>query len=235
MVYKSRLDALIAFWDRDGSNMGGIDIQIPEWTGEKRATLLQVASAVGNEDVIKWLLEEARADPTIHVPFRGSGTDDKEDDGDSVQITQDSLPPGSHRTAYDLAQTRGARNVFRRCAAANPDWWDWLGAARVASVLSQEMEEEQEEKKKHRRKNLKDKVREREAREKERAPPPPPEPVVEVVQPQQLKSEEVSGPRKLGGAGGRVESVAGLTPEMRARIERERRARAAEARMKANS
>ena len=97
------------------------------------------------------------------------------------------------------------------------------------------MEEGREEKKKARRKGLKDKVKEREAREKEReaASPPPPPRVVEEVRPRRAREEPVSGPRKLGVASGGAESVAGLTPEMRAKIERERRARAAEARMKA--
>ena len=41
-----------------------------------------------------------------------------------------------------------------------------------------------------------------------------------------------TGPQKLGGAPTATQGLAGLTPEMRAKIERERRARAAEARMK---
>jgi hypothetical protein len=235
MINKGRLDALVIFWEREGSNLGGIDTPIPEWTGEKRASLLQVASTTRHEDVISWLLESARADPTIDVPLRGPN--EKEDDGTQSTSSDAPLPStmaGSRRTAYDLAQTRAVRNIFRRCAAAHPDWWDWLGAARVPSALSHEMEEEQEEKKKIRRKALKDKVREREAKEKEREKEKPQvvKPVVEIVEPKQ-KNLEVSGPRKLGGGAGAAESLAGLTPEMRVRVERERRARAAEARMKA--
>ena len=101
----------------------------------------------------------------------------------------------------------------------------------MPSILSVEMEEGREEKKKARRKGLKDKVKEREAREKEReATTPSPPPVQEV---KRQKEDAPNGPRKLGGSSGGAESVAGLTPEMRAKIERERRARAAEARLKA--
>jgi hypothetical protein len=95
------------------------------------------------------------------------------------------------------------------------------------------MEEGREERKKVRRKGLKDKVREREAkeREKEKDKPRPAVDVVEPVKPEPRRQNE-TGPRRLGGATGAAEGVAGLTPEMRAKVERERRARAAEARLK---
>lgn len=229
MVSKGRLDPLISLWTREGSNLGGINTPIPEWTGEPRATLLQAATVAGHENVVRWLLEDAHADPTIDVPFRS--TDEDEDIGhlsdvsDSPQMTL-----SSRRTAYDLARTRGVRNVFRRCAAAHPDWWDWLGAARVPSFLSQKLEEEQEEKKKGRRKTLKEKVKEREAKEKEKEKAPILEQVVESGK-KERENEDFSGPRKLGGSAGGREGLFGLTSEMRARVERERRARAAEARI----
>ena len=93
------------------------------------------------------------------------------------------------------------------------------------------MEEGRDEKKKARRKGLKDKIREREALQKEK------EKEVEVVEPPKpapvpTRPVKEDGPRRLGGSATAQESVMGLTPEMRARIERERRARAAEARLK---
>ncbi|KNZ75105.1 Zinc finger protein [Termitomyces sp. J132] len=193
MVTKGRLEPLKAFWDREGPNIGSIDARIPEWTGERRATLLQVATQAGHEDLILWLLEEVHASDAPKT-----------------------LTKGSRQTAYDLARSKGVRDVFRRCAAAHPDWWDWLGAGRVPSVLSQQMEQVQEEKKKERRKGLKDKVR---------------PPVEEVPKSSMPQSNSMSN--RLGGSTGAGEGVAGLTAEMRAKVERERRARAAEARMKA--
>ncbi|KAG6891277.1 hypothetical protein C0995_008529 [Termitomyces sp. Mi166 len=234
MVTKGRLEPLKAFWDREGSNIGSIDARIPEWTGERRATLLQVATQAGHEELIHWLLEEARADPTIPVPNPKLDDPDDADDGGNRSDASDTpkiLPKGSRRTAYDLARSKNIRDVFRRCAAAHPDWWDWLGAGRVPSVLSRQMEQVQEEKKKERRKGLKDKVREREARErekeKEQSSPPP---VQEAPKPSIPHSNSMSN--RLGGSSGSGQGVAGLTPEMRAKVERERRARAAEARMK---
>ncbi|KAF8199127.1 hypothetical protein BJ912DRAFT_950998 [Pholiota molesta] len=75
----------------------------------------------------------------------------------------------------DGLRTRSIRDIFRRCAATYPDWWDWLGAGRVPSALSQRWR--------------------RNARRRRRR--------------------------------------CWFDPEMRAKVERERRARAAEARMKA--
>jgi hypothetical protein len=80
---------------------------------------------------------------------------------------------------------------------------------------------------------LKDKIKEREARQPA-SPEPEPEPEVETKMVGAFQ-EEKTGPRKLGGATGDNSAVLGLTPEMRAKLERERRARAAEARMKALS
>ncbi|KAJ7460616.1 hypothetical protein FB451DRAFT_1405169 [Mycena latifolia] len=223
MVSKGRLDPLKAFWEREGANLGGVNTIIPDWAGEKRVTLLQLAAHAGHEDVTNWLLESLHADPTVDVPLASAGELEDNDSGDASDSPKP--PKGSRRTAYDLARTRAIRDVFRRCAGAHPDWWDWFGAARVPSALSKEMEEERDEKKKVRRKGLKDKVKEREGKAK---PSPEPEstPVV-----QEQKVRDPAGPRKLGGSSGAVEGIAGLTPEMRARVERERRARAAEARL----
>ena len=229
MVVKGRLEPLKTFWEREVASMGGIDETIPEWTGERRcATLLQVASHAGHEDMVKWMLEDVHADPTTPIP---SGRQEDPDGGSDASDTPSALPLGSRRTAYDLAKTRAVRDVFRRCAADHPTWWDWFGAARVPSALSKEMEEGRDEKKKVRRKSLKDKVREREAKEREKErhlsvsqPPPPPEPI--------KPTQDETGPRKLGGVTG-TDGIAGLTPEMRAKVERERRARAAEMRLKA--
>ncbi|KAF4610969.1 hypothetical protein D9613_006734 [Agrocybe pediades] len=238
MISRGRLEPLKSFWEREGAALGGIDARIPEWTAEKRATLLQLAVQHGHEDMVQWLLEEAHADPTIPVPSpkAGDAEDTNDQDGNQSDNNKTDTASGARRTAYDLARTKPMRDIFRRCAAAHADWWDWFGAARVPSALSQEMEEEREEKKKVRRKGLKDRVKEREAKEREKekdrpkAEPEPP--VVEVATPRAAPSNPAT--RRLGGASGAADAVVGLTPEMRAKVERERRARAAEARLKAN-
>ncbi|KII85831.1 hypothetical protein PLICRDRAFT_56310 [Plicaturopsis crispa FD-325 SS-3] len=234
MVSKGRLEPLKSFWEREGGNLGGVDAPIPEWAGERWTSLLQVAAHAGQEATTQWLLDDAHADPTIDVPT--GGPNDRQDDDGNQSDASDSPPTrvaGSRRTAYDIARTRAVRDVFRRSAGAYPDRWDWLGAARVPSVLSREMEEERDEKKKVRRKGLKERVKEREAKEREKEKSKPSLATPQASPPPQssLRRDD-KGPRKLGGAVGATEGVTGLTPEMRAKVERERRARAAEARLK---
>ena len=226
MIVHGRLDAFKDLWEREGGRLGGIDARIPSWTGEKVATLLQYATQTGQEDIIEWLLNVQHADPTITVPSEAAVSEQGPSD-DDLETDRTTRP---QRTAYDLASSRAVRDVFRRSAGAHPEWWDWLGAGRVPSILNQEMEGEREEKKKVRRKGLKEKIKERESKEKERASRVEEVTDVPVLEPSRL--EPHNGPRKLGGSSGSADAVAGLTPEMRAKVERERRARAAEARLK---
>ncbi|KAL5492349.1 hypothetical protein ACEPAI_3796 [Sanghuangporus weigelae] len=236
MVKRGRLEAAKSFWEREGAGLGGVDAPVPEWTGEKLSTLLQVAANSGQAEVTAWLLDDLNADPTIPVPSNAP-RDIVNVDGvsDSRPATPDlggaSRAPGSVRTAYDVASTRAVRDVFRRSAGARPDAWDWLGAAHIPSVLSAEREAERDNKKKERRKGLKDKIRDREAREREREQEKVDEPPLAPA-PAPMNGNIRTGPQKLGGAPTATQGLAGLTPEMRARIERERRARAAEARLK---
>ena len=230
MVTHGRLDALKDFWEREGEGLGGIDTGIPPWAGEKVYTLLQYAAQCGQEEVTRWLLDEAHADPTIAVPS-GAPAVGEDASGDSPESIK--LARVAHRTAYDVASSRAVRDVFRRSAGVHPDWWDWLGAGRVPSVLSQEMEEEREEKKKVRRKGLKDKIKEREIKEKVNQPDGDVDAGADVpVTDPPTRSEPNNAPRRLGGSAGSADGISGLTPEMRAKVERERRARAAEARLK---
>ncbi|EEB94430.1 hypothetical protein MPER_06758 [Moniliophthora perniciosa FA553] len=128
-----------------------------------------------------------------------------------------------------MARNKSTRDVFRRCAAAHPDWWDWFGTGHLPSALHKEMEDEREEKKKARRKGLKDRVKEREMKEKEKGKGEELEDVQALAPP--VAEQSLSGPRRLGGGAGELEGLTGITPEMRTKVERERRARAAEARL----
>jgi hypothetical protein len=189
MIKKGRLDSLRPF--------------IVKYPDEITSTALATASSSAQEEIVAFLLEEVKIDPTQSV---------------------------EGRKPYDHASSKGTRNVYRRLAFKQPELWDWK-EAHVPSGLSEEKEEEENKKKAERRKGLKEKLKERdkqraeaeEEEEKRKAAeaPPMPEPTL---------ASGRTGPQKLGGKIGGEGNLAGMTPEMRMKIERERRARAAEAR-----
>lgn len=226
MAIRGRVEAFKDLWQREGESLGGINTPL----AERDLNLLHICARAGQEEMTQFLLEELHADPTLPI----GETDHAEDDA-AMSDASDAPPPvpaGLSRVAYDLARSKGVRNVFRRCAWAHPEWWDWLGAARIPSILSPKMEEEREERRKSRRKGLKDRIRERQANQERSPLPPEPEhklPPSIVVR----KAADKDGPRRLGGSTAGEDSLAGLNTDMRAKIERERRARAAEARLKA--
>ncbi|KAI0705150.1 hypothetical protein BC835DRAFT_1499259 [Cytidiella melzeri] len=239
LVERGRMDALRSFLAKGDPLGGGVNARMPDGVpdGAPGHTLLMFTARKGHEEAVRWLLEEARADPTISVTR--SSVDVVDYGADEEDEAARPLVGGNRRTAYDFAQTKNVRNVFRRCAAEHPQWWDWLGTgeggARVPSILSKEMEEGRDEKKKARRKSLKEKVRKREALQKEKEVETESVKVAESPKPSLAgpsRAPKDDGPRKLGGSATAQDSLMGTTPEMRARIERERRARAAEARLK---
>ncbi|WRT65711.1 uncharacterized protein IL334_002658 [Kwoniella shivajii] len=204
MIRKGRLDALKPFWTKYQS-----DYQPSE--------ILGFVAAAGQEDILRYLLEEERSDPTQPIETANG------------------------RRAYELSSTKIIRNVFRRVAYNHPDWYDWVNQARVPSGLSDELEAEQNSKKADRRKGLKEKLKER---EKTRLAEAENEEKAQLEAEAQRKKEDEmrkvalslngggtgnTGPQKLGGKVG-GEGLGGMSQEMRMQIERERRARAAEAR-----
>ncbi|KAE9986304.1 hypothetical protein EG328_006036 [Venturia inaequalis] len=170
-------------------------------------TLLHLAASSASPALVTTLLTKANADPTI-----------KNGDG---------------KTAYEIAGDRATRDAFRLArhslGESKSDW----ETANVGSALSPEdVAKRTEEEKKE--KAIEDK-REAERRKGE----------VEKLKKQEAEREtqKIEGRLGKGKSLGVLESVAkkgaerreeegrGMTPEMRMRLERERRARAAEARM----
>ncbi|CAD6930351.1 unnamed protein product, partial [Tilletia caries] len=203
-------------------------------------TLLQLAAEAGVEEIVQYLLIERRADPAAPIaPLHRRTTTPPSSSSDAPAIP--------HRTAYDLASARAVRDVFRRLMAEQPDWAEWAqmgpGGARVPSALTGEMEEKRGGKVKERRNSLREKARARETAITAKGgpvqdPTPAPAPAPATIP---KPSSQIAN-RLGGGSGGTnapsalrqaVDQQAGITPEVRARIEREKRARAAEARMKA--
>lgn len=241
---KRRIDVVLPFWWRyqDAREKGALLNGQEELTGVKAqlipSTLLQIAAEGGHANQVAYFLIERRSDPTISIlpPPLIHAIDD-----DSSMIAK--FP---HRTAYDVCTSRDARDVFRKLMASQPNWcsnWSGMevGGARVAKALTSEMEEarEKEEKIRDKRQAIKDKARQRQQEEEVKkaheidiaqikaaaAIPPPPS----STSKNRLGGSGTTAPRTLQKE---RDVAAGLTPEARARIEREKRARAAEARFK---
>lgn len=130
------------------------------------------------------------------------------------------------KTAFDLAGDRATRDAFRVARGeVGEERWDW-GKAHITSAISREEAERRRAKEKT---QDEDKERERRREEEER------------LKGVGVGTGEAAGKKSSGkalgamektGAEKREEEGRGLTPEMRMRLERERRARAAEERIK---
>jgi hypothetical protein len=171
-------------------------------------TLLHMVASIGSAEVVTELLVKYDADPTI-VSEAG-------------------------KTAYEVSRDKETRNAFRRCMNDYPNKWAWLEQGRVPSPLTEKQLEEQQ--KKDAKKLAKEQEKKRfielerqkleQARdEKENAAK------LEKLQQTRAKNNMLPIVSRLG-AGEEVLNMANMTPEARMRLEREKRARAAEERMK---
>jgi hypothetical protein len=133
------------------------------------------------------------------------------------------LPNAENKTAFEICGDRQTRDAFRVARQElGEDRWDWT-AARVPSGISKVEAEERE----HKDKTDAD-IAEATRRK------------LEVIKLREETEADNGNTKKLqmatkSGAALREEQGMGMTPEMRQKLERERRARAAEARMKANA
>ncbi|KAG0025555.1 hypothetical protein BGZ82_009966 [Podila clonocystis] len=217
LIKKGRADAASSHLFKHGMDAS---VVLPlttstEYDMRRTPTLLHLASHHGQPQVVKILLEKHNADPTV----TSAGADQGKDDADSGFST-------TSLTAYDVAKDKETRNAFRRAMALMPDNWDWIGLAHVPSALTTEMEAEQERKAKEKTKKLLDAERERK-KIREARPTTPNKP---VSAPSSSSSSPSLMSKNLASASA---ANSHLSPELRMRLERERRANAAEARMAA--
>ncbi|OZJ06097.1 hypothetical protein BZG36_01013 [Bifiguratus adelaidae] len=199
LVQKGKLDLILKHAERSDINLVS---ELPN--GLKAAdatrfpTLLHIAASSGQPDIVQYLLNTANANPTIVA-----------DNG---------------KTPYEVAKDKETRNAFRRSMAAYPNLWDWMGAAKVPSALTQEMEAEQRRREDEKRKKEKERKKKTESEKKAREQ--------SKVSAAEEKANEFIGktPGKHNAAitADQID-LSRLTPEMRAKVERERRARAIEA------
>lgn len=169
-------------------------------------TPLHLAASLNAAPVVLALLTKARADPTI--------------------LSDDA------RTSFSLAGDRATRDAFRAARGELGDTaWDWELAGVPAALSRADVEKREQRERAERAEEEKAEAGRRKAeterlrRESE-------------IEEAQRRERRVGKGKALGGvpektaAEKREEEARGLTPEVRARLERERRARAAEERIR---
>lgn len=236
-----------------------VESQLPTVSSRQRlvpSTLLQIAAEGGHESLVSYLLVDRLSDPASSVPPppHSDALNAEEEKRSVAQASMDTaMSHFPHRTAYDLCSSRAARDVFRRLMAAEPTWcahWSGMekGGARVPKALTEEMEEtrSKEEHDRDKRQSLRDRARKRQEEEEKANAHTITKEDRERAMANKLagsastaRSAAHGDTNRLGGSNTapralqkQLDDAAGLTPEMRARIEREKRARAAEARFK---
>ncbi|KUI63964.1 hypothetical protein VM1G_10743 [Cytospora mali] len=134
------------------------------------------------------------------------------------------LPNGEGKTAFELAGDRATRDAFRVARhELGEAAWDWEGA----KVLPGMQREEAETRGERERKDKERKEAERRKVEEERLKKEGPK----VSDTARRKGGVLGGSVEKSAEEKRQEEARGLTPEQRIRLERERRARAAEERL----
>ncbi|KAI9016929.1 hypothetical protein BC832DRAFT_588221 [Gaertneriomyces semiglobifer] len=127
---------------------------------------------------------------------------------------------------YELATSKDVRDTFRRFVYRNPNKWDWK-ESRIPGPLTPEMEQQQKEKEAAKKKKQKEKQKAYKAAKETAEPESPPSPPPITVTASKSKK---SGITKLTTT---ERQATGMTPEQRMRLDREKRAAAAEARIRA--
>lgn len=134
------------------------------------------------------------------------------------------LPNGEGRVAFDLAGDRATRDAFRIARSElGEDKWDW-NSAHVPPALSKAEAEKRDAREKAEVEKAETKRRKAEEERLRREQP--------AVDPSPKKGGKALGAVPKTAEERREEDARGMTPEMRMRVERERRARAAEERMR---
>lgn len=179
---------------------------------------------------------------------------------DSTPGEQPEASHQSHRTAYDLAASKAVKEVFLQMQSAQPTWWDWSGTgpggARVRPLSAESKSDQatgqlRPEAAKGRRNAMRDKAKARAATsaalaaaaaaadgEEEGEEEPVSTPALTARQAAEAQPSSTRANR-LGGPGPgapralrqQLEDTS-ISPAMRARIEREKRAKAAEERIR---
>ncbi|GJJ74796.1 hypothetical protein EMPS_07154 [Entomortierella parvispora] len=153
MVKKGRLEAMSSHLERHSGLLHPSRLlpQNPrnvDYDRRRTPTILHLAAHSGHPQLVQRLLERHGANPTVTVSslvqqqiniYECNGT---EPPSDSDGLFEPALltPKSFSWTAYDVSKDKDTRDSFRRAMASLPDRWDWALKAHVPSALTPEME-----------------------------------------------------------------------------------------------
>lgn len=203
LMRRSKAPALLSYIH---SNSISPDFRFfPESANHHAPTLLHLAASSSSPALVTSLLLKAKADPTIRS--------------------------SEGKTAFDLAGDRATRDAFRLARhQLGESAWPWEQAD-IPSALSPADAEAREKQEKAEKAAEDAKEAERRKQATERLRKEEQDRVDERREKKHGVGKTLNGLEKTGAAK-RDEEARGMTPEMRARLERERRARAAEERIR---
>lgn len=202
LIRRSKLPALLSYFKGNEISSNFSFYPPDSQQNHHTSTPLHLAAAQNSAPLVTGLLMKANANPTL---INGDG-----------------------KTAYDLAGERATRDAFRVARSElGESRWDWEAAHVPAGISRAEADERDAREKKEEAKKEQDRRKAEEARLKDEGP-------------------KVADKVPLGKAAGRgralllqktaqekrEEESRGLTPELKMKLEREKRARAAEERMR---
>jgi len=153
MVKKGRLEAMSSHLDRHPDTLHPSRL-LPQnrrnvdYDRRRTPTILHLAAHAGHPQLVQRLLEKHGADPTVTVTSlveQQNNLDElngTEPPRDSDGLFEPALltPKSFGWTAYDVAKDKDTRDAFRRVMAGLPDRWDWVTKSHVPSALTPEME-----------------------------------------------------------------------------------------------
>jgi hypothetical protein len=227
---------LVDMFQKQYENSSLVQLNEPFYNDEEGITLLHIASAYGQSEMVDFLLE-AGADPTIKLKegdqFTGKVNLNTHIKSESSALKRFNML--MNMTAYDMASDKETRNAFRRFYYRHQDQWNYQ-EAHITSFLSPEMEEEALRKKQKKKNDKKRRMQSQKKKQANKASSKEASSAESSTVEEEPANKKPSGSksilRKLGQS---TLNAFGMSTEMRQRLDREKRAQAAMNRLKASS
>jgi hypothetical protein len=205
------------------------DYQAPVYEAKELITPLYVAAQAGHMPVVQYLCETARVNLNIQIPknklYTAMHVASMNGHNDIVEYllhhgADPSLKGIDSKSPYDISKDKNTRAVFRKFAGANPEMWNWhsLGVPPLTDDEERELEQKRAEKKKQKKKQQLQRAKQKKQEDEEK---------------KKKEEEELRIKREKEAAEKEAAAIERARQEkMKNMTEREKRALAAENRLK---